>query len=84
MTSELEYTINNDRYNVVSVEKTEPPQGVTDGTWFRYIIGHGTSKIEGMKPGSLATVTQHAHTVADDLNERASRGGSFYAPRQRK
>jgi hypothetical protein len=84
MNQELEYTLTNDTYLVMSVEESEPPQGVTSGIWYRYVIGRGNSKIEGMKSGTLATVRQHAQTVADDLNARATRGGSFYAPRQRK
>lgn len=84
MNTKLEYTLGTDKYRVVSVEGTEPPQGVTNGNWYRYVIGDGSSKIEGMKSGSLATVTEHAHDVARDLNERAARGGSFYSPRQRK
>lgn len=71
------------KYHVVSVEKTSPPEGVPGDNWHRYVIGQGTSKIEGKKPGSLQAVTEHAETVAEDLNSRTSRSGSTYAPRKK-
>jgi hypothetical protein len=77
-------TMHDDKYQVVTVEKTDPPQGMEDGNWYRYVIGQGRSKIEGVKLGTLQAVTEHAHTMVDDLNTRAARSGSFYAPRKRK
>lgn len=71
------------KYRVVTVEKTTPPKGLPGNNWHRYVIGHGSSKIEGNKPGSLKSVTEHAESVADDLNSRTGRGGSTYAPRKR-
>lgn len=84
MNSEPELSIKKGKFQVVSVEPTTPPAGMPDGKWHRYVIGQGTSKIEGMKLGSLKSVTQHAETVADDLNERANRSGSTYAPRNKR
>ena len=72
------------KYRVESVEKTSPPEGMPDGDWHRYVIGQGGSKIEGFKPGSLQSVTEHAETFAEDLNARAARGYSTYAARKRK
>lgn len=71
------------KYRVTTVEKTTTPQGMPGDNWHRYVIGRGSSKIEGKKPGSLKAVTQHAETVAEDLNSRAGRSGSTYAPRKR-
>lgn len=71
------------KFQVVTVEKTTPPEGMPGDNWHRYVIGQGTSKIEGKKPGTLQTVTQHAETVAEDLNLRMDRGGSTYAPRKK-
>ena len=84
MNAEVEDSTNEDRYQVVTVEKTEPPQGMPDGNWYRYVIGQGKSQIEGLKLGSLQTVKEHAQIMAEDLNSRAARSGSFYAPRKRK
>ncbi len=72
------------KYSVVSVEKTDAPQGMPAGTWYRYIIGQGSSRIEGLKPGTLKSVTQHAETVAEDLNLRGKGGGAGYASKQKK
>ena len=71
-------------YRVMIVEKTDPPEGMPDGNWHRYIIGQGDSKIEGFKSGSLQAVTQHAEAFAQDLTARAARGYSTYTARKRK
>ena len=71
------------KFHVVSVEKTAPPEGLPGDNWHLYVIGQGTSRIEGKKPGTLQTVTEHAETVAEDLNLRMDRGGSTYAPRKK-
>ena len=71
------------KYQVVSVEKAATPEGLPGDNWHRYVIGQGTSKIEGIKPGTLKAVTEHAETVAEDLNSRTGRGGSTYAPPKR-
>jgi hypothetical protein len=84
MSAELENTVNVDKYQVVTVEKTDPPTGMESGSWYRYVIGQGRSKIDGVKLGTLQAVTEHAQTMVDDLNSRAARSGSFYAPRKRK
>lgn len=77
------YDTNRLKFHVVTVEKTTPPEGMPGDNWHRYVIGQGTSQIEGKKPGTLQTVTQHAETVAEDLNLRMDRGGSTYAPRKK-
>ncbi len=64
-----------DEYHVVSVEETDLPEGILVGNWHRYVIGKGKSKIEGFKSGSLQSVTEHAESVADDINERANASG---------
>lgn len=72
------------KYRVVIVEKSPPPEGMPGDNWHRYVIGQGSSSIEGRKPGSLKAVTLHAETVAEDLNSRTGKGGgSAYAPRKR-
>ena len=75
---------NEGRYTVVTVEKTQPPKGMTGDNWHQYVIGYGVSRVIGKKPGTLSAVTAHAETVAEDLNSRARSGSSFYAPRQKK
>ena len=63
---------------VETVEKTAPPEGMPGDNWHRYVIGRGNSKIECKKPGTLKAVTQHAETIAENLNSRKARGGSMY------
>lgn len=84
MSEELKEDVKKNKFQVVSVEKTEPPEGMPAGNWYRYVIGQGGSKIDGLKLGTLKTVTEHAECVAEDLNTRATKGTSTYAPRQKK
>ena len=74
---------NTPEYHVIKVEKTTAPKGLSGDNWHRYVIGQGSSKIEGKKPGSLKTVTQHAEMIVEDLNSRKGRGHSVYAPRKK-
>jgi len=71
------------RYHLVTVEKTNPPEGMPGDNWHRYVIGQGSSQIEGKKPGTLKAVTQHAETITEELNLRMDNGSSAYAPRKR-
>ena len=72
------------KYTVVTVDKTQTPDGMTGDSWYEYVIGYGGSRVIGKKPGTLKAVTAHAEAIAEDLNSRAKRGGSTYAPRQNK
>ena len=79
-----ENDIYNLKYNVVSVEKTDAPEGMQGDDWYHYVIGQGSSKIEGFRTGSLKSVTQHVESYAEDLTERMRNGGSTYAQRKPK
>lgn len=70
------------KYQVISVDKIDTPEGMPDGEWYCYVIGYGKSKIDGKKPGTLKDVTQHAEAVAEDLNLRSQSKKSVYAPKQ--
>lgn len=83
MNSSFEENTRTGQYRVESVEKIAPPQGMSDENWFRYIISEGRSTIQGFRPGSLYSVTQHAETFASDLNARAANGYSFYTSRRK-
>ena len=71
-----------DKYKVESVKKTNTPEGLIGDNWYQYIIGYGSSTINGTKPGTLKDVTQHAESVALDLNTRSKSPSSTYAPKQ--
>ena len=76
MTTQLKDSKSAIQYRVVSVKKTDTPKGMQEDNWFRYIIGQGQSKIEGLRTGTLKTVTEHAKSVAEDLNLRGKKGFS--------
>ena len=84
MTSQENDQIIKEPYRVVTVEKIDPPEGMPGKSWYRYVIERGNSTIDGIKPGTLKAVTDHAHTVANDLNSRAHKGGSYFAPSHRQ
>ncbi len=84
MSEEKETNTLKSKYRVVSVDETETPEGMPEGNWFRYVIEHRRSQIVGLQPGTRQTVTEHAETFAEDLNERSASGTSAYAARKRK
>lgn len=77
-----EDVVTENKFPVNSIEKTEPPAGVTEGEWYEYIIGLGSSAIKGKRAGSLIAVTEYVEEYADNLNRRAALGYSAYAARK--
>ena len=77
MGTEIKVHINEDKYHVVSINKTLPPDGAMAGNWYRYVIEKGKSKIEGFKCGSYVYVFEHANNVTEDINQRAEGFGQF-------
>jgi hypothetical protein len=71
-------------FKVVSVEKTDAPQGGSDDTWYSYVLDNGRSKITGKYCGSLKSVTAYANQYAAGINARAGSGHSAWAPRAKK
>jgi len=84
MTTELKDSETGIRYRVMSVRRTSTPEGLPECKWYRYVIGQGRSKIEGLRPGTLEAVTEHANTVANDLNDRNTKGFSYSVTHKRK
>jgi len=82
MTDLPEDDVTESKFPVASIEKTEPPEGVTEGEWYEYIIGLGASSIKGKRAGSLEAVTEYVEEYADNLNRRAALGYSAYAARK--
>mgnify|MGYP001811705297 FL=1 len=70
------------KFPVTSIEKTDPPKGVTEGEWYEYVIGQGTSEIKGKRSGSLKSVTAYVKEYAENLNQRSTLGYSAYAARK--
>lgn len=69
------------QFIVAEIIKTEPPEGETDGKWFRYTIAHGSSPITGIRSGSERSVRRYAEDFAENLNQRSLLGHSSYAKR---
>ncbi|MEA1890992.1 MAG: hypothetical protein U9N50_14595 [Pseudomonadota bacterium] len=67
--------LNENEYQVTTVEKTTAPEGMLGDNWYHYVIRRGKQVIDGKKPGSLKTVTEHAASVAELINSRHLRGG---------
>jgi hypothetical protein len=71
-------------FKLVSVEKTDAPQGGSEQTWYSYVLDNGRSKITGKYCGSLKAVTAYATQYAAGINARAGSGHSAWAPRAKK
>lgn len=69
-------------FAVGSIEKTDPPEGVSDGEWYAYLITRGQSEIRGKRAGTLKAVTGYVKEYVDNLNRRTSLGYSAYATRK--
>ncbi|MDH5784427.1 MAG: hypothetical protein OEZ16_02325 [Chromatiales bacterium] len=79
-----QHTTEKHLYQVVAVEKIDTPDGMDGNNWYRYLIQRKGSAIDGMKSGTLNSVTLHAESVASDLNDRiGGRSVSAYATRRR-
>ena len=82
MTDQPEEVAEVSKFPITSIEKTDPPDGVTDGEWYEYIIGKGSSAITGKRSGSLKAVTEYVKEYAETLNQRSALGYSSYAARK--
>ncbi|MBT8436775.1 MAG: hypothetical protein KJP11_05340 [Gammaproteobacteria bacterium] len=82
MTDSSDSEVSVRKFPVTSIEKTDPPDGVTEGEWYEYVIGEGTSEIKGKRSGTLKSVTAYVKEYAANLNERSTLGYSAYAARK--
>ncbi len=58
-------------YEIVSVQRAEPPPGGEGSNWYRYVIAfEGTNNIHGCRQGRLKTVTRAVEEIVAQLNER--------------
>jgi len=61
-------------YEIVSVKRAEPPQGVEGSDWYRYVIAfEGTDTIHGYRQGTLKAVKIAVDEIIVQLNERHSK-----------
>ena len=61
-------------YEIVSIQRAEPPPGAEGANWYRYVIAfEGTDTIHGCRQGSLKAVTSAVDEIIVQLNERHSK-----------
>ena len=61
-------------YEIVSIQRAEPPPGAEGSNWYRYVIAfEGTETIHGCRQGSLKAVTSAVDEIIVQLNERHSK-----------
>ena len=57
-------------YEVVSVQRTEPPPGADGSDWHRYVITQGINTINGCRQGTIEAVTEAVQEIVVQLNGR--------------
>jgi len=68
-------------YEIVSVQRAEPPPGAEGPYWYSYVIAfEGTDNIHGCRQGGLKAVTKAVEEIVAQLNERHV--GQFSKPRR--
>ena len=61
-------------YEIVSIQRAEPPPGAEGSNWYRYVIAfEGSDTIHGCRQGSLKAVTSAVEEIIVQLNERHSK-----------
>ncbi len=61
-------------FEIVSVQRAEPPPGGKGSNWYRYVIAfEGTNTIHGCRQGGLKAVTRAVEEIVAQLNERQLR-----------
>ena len=70
------------QFKVVSVEKSDAPQGSEGNNWHRYVVERGDSQIIGNMQGSLEKVKLKVNEFVENLNQRTAspKGNSQWAP----
>ena len=71
-------------FTILSIEKTDPPENVSGGEWYRFTIEHKTAQINGFRSGTLRSVKKHLEEYVETLNTRAALGYSAYAAKKVK
>ncbi len=58
-------------YEIVSIQRAEPPPGGKGSNWHHYVIAfEGSNTITGCRAGSLNAVTSGVVVMVAQLNER--------------
>jgi hypothetical protein len=73
-------------YELVSIDRAEPPPGAKGSNWYRYVIAfEGSNTITGCRQGSLKAVTSGMVEMIAQLNERhwKKRGRTDHVPQKK-
>ena len=62
--------MNDEEFEIVSVEPTDPPGGTEGSDWYCYIIGRGDNRIRGYTQGKPTAVKRNVKEIVMRLNER--------------
>ena len=62
--------LNEEDYEIVSVEPTDPPRDMVGTGWHRYIIVQGSNTIRGYQQGNIEGVRRSVEEIVARLNER--------------
>ncbi len=58
-------------FEIVSVQRVEPPPGGKGPNWYRYVIAfEGSNTIHGCQQGGLKDVTKAVEEIVAQMNER--------------
>lgn len=60
----------NEPFKIISVTKSDGPEGSDNKDWYRYVISQGRDPIVGLRRGSRQSVVEAAEGVVFCLNER--------------
>ena len=73
------FAVNEEDYEIVSVEPTDPPGDMVGTGWHRYIIVQGSNTIRGYQRGNIKAVTRAVEEIVARLNERRyGKGGRVH------
>jgi hypothetical protein len=71
-------------FELVSVEKIDPPVGLEGDDWYRYVIERAETRIVGTRRGTAQEVSVHARDYAADLNVNVGRFGRTWSSSRTK
>ncbi len=58
-------------YEIVSIQRAEPPPGGKGSYWYRYVIAlEGNNSVNGYQQGDIKAVTRKVKALVARLNER--------------
>jgi hypothetical protein len=71
--------LNEEDYEIVSVEPADPPRGMVGSGWHCYVIEQGKNTIRGYQRGDIQAVRRAVEEIVARLNERRyGKGGRVH------